>query len=60
MKNEVGIKSVYLMSSEFGLKSGKSMLKILIVAGSMRDGISISSWNHWLGGGERVVIVWNG
>ena len=30
MKNEVGIKSVYLMSSEFELKSGKSMFKILI------------------------------
>ena len=25
MKNEVGIKSVYLMSSEFELKSGKSV-----------------------------------
>ena len=30
MKNEVDIKSDYLMSSEFGLKSGKSMLKIQI------------------------------
>ena len=33
MKNEVDIKSVYLMSSEFGLKSGKCMLKILIAGG---------------------------
>ena len=34
MKNEVDIKSVYLMSPESGLRSGKSMLKILIVRGS--------------------------
>ena len=35
MKNEVDIKSVYLMPSEFGLKSGKYMLKILI-AGELK------------------------
>ena len=34
MKNEIDIKSVYLMSAEFELKSGKSMLKILIAGGS--------------------------
>ena len=34
MKNEVDIKSAYLMSSEFGLRSGKSMIKILIEGGS--------------------------
>ena len=30
MKNKADIKSGYLMSSEFGLKPGKSMLKIQI------------------------------
>ena len=38
MKNEVVIKSVYLISSEFGLKSGKSMVKILIAGGSNKKG----------------------
>ena len=38
MKNEVVIKSVYLISSEFGLKSGKSMVKILISGGSNKKG----------------------
>ena len=34
MGNEVDIKEVYLISSEFGLRYGKSMLKILIAGGS--------------------------
>ena len=38
MKNEVDIKSVYLMSPESGLRSGKSMLKILIAGGSNERG----------------------
>ena len=46
MKNEVDIKSAYLMSSEFGLKSGKSMCKILITGAQIREGVGISSWNH--------------
>ena len=46
MKNEVDIKSAYLMSSEFGLKSGKSMRKILITGTQIREGVGISSWNH--------------
>ena len=32
-KNKVDIKSVYIISSEFGFRSGKSMLKILIPEG---------------------------
>ena len=38
MKNEIDIKSVYLMSSEFGLKSGKSMFKMLIAGVSNKRG----------------------
>ena len=38
-KNTVDIKSVYMMSSEFGVRYGKSMHKILIMGG---------------GGGERL------
>ena len=38
MKNEIDIKSVYLMSSEFELKSGKSMFKILIAGVSNERG----------------------
>ena len=38
MKNEVDNKPVDLMSSEFGVKSGKSMLKILIAGGSNKRG----------------------
>ena len=45
----VDIKSVYMMSSEFGLSSGKSMFKILIAGegggrgrGEIRGGVSIS------------------
>ena len=45
MKNEVEIKSVYMMSSEFGLRSGKSRLKILIARGLNKRGVGISSWN---------------
>ena len=37
-KNEVEIKLVYMISSEFGLRSEKSMLDI--------RGFGISSWNH--------------
>ena len=43
MKNEVEIKSVYMMSSEFGLRSGKSRLKILIARGLNKRGVGISS-----------------
>ena len=43
MKNEVEIKSVYMMSSEFGLRSGKSRLKILIAGGLNKRGVGISS-----------------
>ena len=44
-KNEVDIKSVYLMSSEFELRSGESMLKILIlIAGGLnKRGAGFSS-----------------
>ena len=49
MKNEVEIKSVYMMSSEFGLRSGKSRLKILIARGLNKRGVGISSWNRELG-----------
>ena len=47
-KNEVDIKSVYLMSSEFELRSGESMLKILIlIAGGLnKRGAGFSSWNY--------------
>ena len=38
MKNEIDIKSVYVMSSDFGLKSGKSMFKILIAGVSNKRG----------------------
>ena len=43
MKNEVDIKSVYMMSSEFGLRSGKSRLKILIAERLNRREVGISS-----------------
>ena len=33
LKNEVDIKSVYMMSPEIGFRSQKSMLKILIAGG---------------------------
>ena len=42
MKNEVDIKSVYMMSSEFGLRSGKSRLKILITEGLNKREVGIS------------------
>ena len=47
-KNEVDIKSVYLMSSEFELRSGESMFKILIlIAGGLNKKVAgISSWNY--------------
>ena len=47
MKNEVDIKSVHLVSAEFGLRSGKSLLKIVIAGGSNKRG---------RGGGGRVDI----
>ena len=37
-KNKVDIKSVYIISSEFGFRSGKSMLKILIPEGEAGGG----------------------
>ena len=39
------------MSSEFGLRSGKYILKILIAGGLSKKGVGISNWNHWLRGG---------
>ena len=62
MKREVDIKSVYLMSSEFGLKSGKPMLKILIAGGSNKRG----GWHFqlksliggWGGGGGCNSLKW--
>ena len=53
MKNEVVIKSVYLISSEFGLKSGKSMVKILISGAQTRKGIDIFSLKSLIGKGGR-------
>ena len=47
MKNEVHIKSVYLMSSEFGLKSGKSMLKIYA---QQRGSAFLVEITNWVGG----------
>ena len=43
MKKLVEIKSVYLTSSEFELRSGKSMLKILIPGGLIKRGVGIAS-----------------
>ena len=45
MKKLVDIKSVYMMSSEFELSSGESMLKILIPGGLNKRGVGISSWH---------------
>ena len=53
MKREVDIKSVYLMSSEFGLKSGKPMLKILIAGGSNKRG----GWHFQL---KSLIGGWGG
>ena len=54
MKNEVHIKSVYLMSSEFGLKSGKSMLKIYA---QQRGSAFLVEITNWVGGGGEAEIV---
>ena len=43
MKKLVDINSVDMMSSEFELSSGKSMLKILIPGGLNKRGVGISS-----------------
>ena len=55
-KNEVDIKSVYIMSSEFRPGYVKPMQKILIVGGLNKRGfvfqVEITNWG--------VVIVWNG
>ena len=56
-KNEVHIKSVYMMSSEFELRSGKPMLKTPIAGGSYkREGLAIQvEITNW-----GSAIVWNG
>ena len=43
MKKWVDKKSVYMMSWEFGLRSGKSMLNILIPGGLNNGGVGIWS-----------------
>ena len=43
MKNWVDKKSVYMMSWEFGQRSGKSMLNILIPGDLNKRGVGISS-----------------
>ena len=48
MKNKVDIKSVYLMTSEFGLKSGKSILKIYA---QQRGSAFVVEITNWVGGG---------
>ena len=57
-KNEVDVKSVYMMSSEFGLRSGKSMLKNWIAGGVEEEGVQHFKLKS-LTGGSEVVIVWN-
>ena len=49
MKNEVDIKSVYLMSSECGLKSRKSMLKTYA---EQRGSAFLVEITNWVGEGR--------